>query len=313
MMATPPGPGTAGGPQQVAPPCLPPHTRLFDRFEANELIGQGGFGQIYKGVDRKTNRPVAIKVEPMWTPGDQLNDPRRIVIENFVLVQLRGRRHIPVVYASGRAYNGCAFIVMQYLGDNLTTLRKMRPMQKFTQSTAFRAGQQVTLALEHLHTIGFIHRDIKPSNCCVGLGKDIKTVYLVDFGMCRRWQISGRARPPRAKAPFRGTIRYASFRAMGQQECGPADDLVGWMFSIIELYLSQLPWAKAGDGFQVAKQKAETSTADLCAAMPPAFQEIYDYLNEVPAEVMPDYLRVYRVLKACLPPGCQMTDKFDWE
>ena len=112
-----------------------------------DLIGQGSFGQIFRGSDTaKDNRNVAIKVEPKYC-NDQSNDPRRLVIECKVLVEIRGKRHIPLMYASGKSASGNPFIVMQYLGDNLTTLRKQRPQQKFSKSTSFRVAQQVIIWL----------------------------------------------------------------------------------------------------------------------------------------------------------------------
>uniref|UniRef100_A0A914Y7N8 non-specific serine/threonine protein kinase n=1 Tax=Panagrolaimus superbus TaxID=310955 RepID=A0A914Y7N8_9BILA len=243
------------------PPCLTSGEKLQNRFIVENLIGQGSFGQIFRGIDlSKNNRKVAIKVEPKFINANAAdgNDPRRLIIEKNVLIELRGKRHIPLIFASGKApSNENPYYVMEFLGDNLTNLRKQKTQQKLSQSTSFRIAQQVALALENLHQIGYIHRDIKPSNCCIGM-ENKRRIYLVDFGMCRKWRLDdGKTRSPREKAPFRGTIRYASSRALTQQECGPTDDLIGWLYSVIELYQGHLPWAKISDPQELIRLKAE--------------------------------------------------------
>lgn len=94
------------------------------------------------------------------------------------------QRHIPNLMASGKAENGCPFIVMQILGANLDSLRGKRPRRRFTLSTTVRASHQVVLGLEYLHLQGFIHRDLKPGNTCIGRTEP-RTVYLIDFGGCK--------------------------------------------------------------------------------------------------------------------------------
>ncbi|VDM94039.1 unnamed protein product, partial [Onchocerca ochengi] len=135
------------------------------------------------GRDKIQKRNVAIKVEPEFH-GELDNspkDPRRLVIEQQVLLALRKKPNIPMIYASGKTDKNYPYIVMQILGKNLTTLRKERIEPKFTFSTAFRIGEQVAHALQYLHEAGYIHRDVKPSNCCIGVPPETAIIYLVDF------------------------------------------------------------------------------------------------------------------------------------
>uniref|UniRef100_A0A914Y309 Protein kinase domain-containing protein n=1 Tax=Panagrolaimus superbus TaxID=310955 RepID=A0A914Y309_9BILA len=141
-----------------------------------------------------------------------------------------------------------------------------------------------------------------------------RRIYLVDFGMCRKWRLDdGKTRSPREKAPFRGTIRYASSRALTQQECGPTDDLIGWLYSVIELYQGHLPWAKISDPQELIRLKAEMPITALCEAMPPPFFECFEYANSLGLTVIPDYEKVQKCLHDCLPETCNANDPYDWE
>uniref|UniRef100_A0AC34REZ7 Protein kinase domain-containing protein n=1 Tax=Panagrolaimus sp. JU765 TaxID=591449 RepID=A0AC34REZ7_9BILA len=291
--------------------CLLSTDNLHNRFVPLEMIGQGGFGQIFKGMDNKTKKLVAIKVEHKYN-NDPNNDPRRLVIEHEVLIGLRGKPHIPLIYATGKTIRENPYIVMQILGENLTTLRKQRTESKFSLETSFRIGQQICNALESLHELGFVHRDIKPNNCCIGKEQK-KIIYLLDFGMCRRWKINGKPRNARDKAPFRGTIRYASSRALKQKECGPVDDLIGWLYSVLELYLGHLPWAKVADVNEIIRMKLEITPDELCKNIPTPFKIALEYSLSLNFDTMPDYPKIHKLFKECFPENFNPSIPFDWE
>lgn len=69
-------------------------------------------------------------------------------------------------------------------------------------------------AIEQVHSKGYIHGDIKPSNFVVGGGERQSQVYIVDFGLCRRY-LDARGEPveQRKMSEFRGTLGYASLNA----------------------------------------------------------------------------------------------------
>ncbi|MFH4984676.1 hypothetical protein AB6A40_011385 [Gnathostoma spinigerum] len=142
---------------------------------------------------------VAIKISSLKV------DPRRLKIEQMILIMLRGRRHIPTMIGCG-TNRGNPYIVMQILGKNLSELRKRVPGQKLSSVSVFRVSSQIVLAIGYLHEIGFLHRDIKPANFCIGRGKfDRRTIYLVDFGMARMFTLyDGSYRRARKNVGFRG-------------------------------------------------------------------------------------------------------------
>ncbi|KAK6112985.1 Protein kinase domain family protein [Brugia pahangi] len=288
---------------------------IIGRFVVEEKIGQGSFGQIFRGKDKRQKRTVAIKVEPEHHGelDNAPNDPRRLVIEQQVLLTLRKKPNIPMIYASGKTERNCPYIVMQILGKNLTTLRKERTEPKFTLSTAFRTGQQVAHALQYLHEAGYIHRDVKPSNCCIGVPPETSIIYLVDFGMCRKViDSNGKWHMPLLKSIFKGTLRYASLNAILTHQCGPCDDMMGWIYSIIELTLSKLPWAKSAPRDMI-QQKAAITGEELCAQMPPPFLQCYNYVKSLKPTEMPRHSFINECIKRCIPLNTRPNDPYDWE
>uniref|UniRef100_A0A914PCV7 Protein kinase domain-containing protein n=1 Tax=Panagrolaimus davidi TaxID=227884 RepID=A0A914PCV7_9BILA len=130
-------------------PHLSPGQMLNGKFRIDKIIGSGGFGQIYKASDDLARVSVAIKV----VPAD--HEPGRMILEQKVLLLLRGTKHVPYLLASG-TFNGLMYIVMEMLGKNLGELR--RKNRKFSMSTVLRIGLQAVAGLKAVHDVGYLHR-----------------------------------------------------------------------------------------------------------------------------------------------------------
>lgn len=65
--------------------------------------------------------------------------------------------------------------------------------------------------IERLHTRGYIHRDLKPENILIGLEENASTVFLIEFGLTKKWKLpSGEHIPFKDGKSLTGTARYAS-------------------------------------------------------------------------------------------------------
>ena len=144
-----------------------------------EQFGGGGFGQIYKINHREFHQKMALKIEPAKT------DVRRAKLEMTIMLSLRGKPSIPILYGCGKI-RGSPYIVMQMLGRNLSDLRRRQPDRCLSDKTVFRISMHIVGALKVLHDMGYCHRDVKPSNCCMGSGSNKRIAHLIDFGMVRR-------------------------------------------------------------------------------------------------------------------------------
>lgn len=118
---------------------------------------------------------------------------------------MQNRQHILRFVFEGKI-GGLTYLVMQLAGSNLSELRKRCDGRRFSLSTGTRVAIQTLDAIEVVHESGFLHRDIKPGNFAIGnKGKDRHSVYVLDFGLVRRYKMKdGSVRPPRPSAGFRG-------------------------------------------------------------------------------------------------------------
>ena len=164
-------------------------------YQIDRVLGQGGFGITYQGVDTRLNRPVALKEffpEGCWREGTSVISSGRWTLKTYsdakqkflqegqTLGQFNHPGIVRVFYYFEE--NNTAYMVMEYLqGRSLADLLKQRG-GKLNESEALHYIQKICQGLEVLHQSEFLHRDLKPDN--VMLTKDDRVV-LIDFGAAR--------------------------------------------------------------------------------------------------------------------------------
>ena len=142
-----------------------------DRYEIEGELGQGGFGAVYRALDRRLNRRVAVKATKTTS-----SDPDRLLREARALAQLR-HPGIVTVFDVAVAGRHC-FVVSELLPG--PSLADWVDCNRPTPRDAALAVAQVADALAHAHMRSFVHRDVKPSNIVLADGG---RPVLVDFGL----------------------------------------------------------------------------------------------------------------------------------
>src|SRR5262249_15889966 len=167
-------------------------TRL-GRYDVVGLVGEGGFGVVYRGWDLELRREVAIKV-PHRRRVAAPADVGAYLAEARVLAQPDHPGTVPV-YGCGRADDGLCYLVSKFVrGPSLADqLRAGRPAAAEVAALVAAAAE----ALHHSHQRGLVHRDVKPANIILDeAGKPV----VVDFGLALRAEDFGKS-PTAAGTP----------------------------------------------------------------------------------------------------------------
>jgi serine/threonine protein kinase len=159
-----------------------------DRYQILSVIGQGGFGIVYKARHSLMGRTVAIKVLHEEIPDSLLM--RRFQLEAQAASNL-SHPNIVTVYDFGASANNQLFLVMDFLeGTDLD--ETLRSEGRLAVSRSLNIFIQAADALEHAHQRGVIHRDLKPSNIMLATTDGAADfVKIVDFGLAKLAAVNG--------------------------------------------------------------------------------------------------------------------------
>jgi len=144
-------------------------------YEIQSPLGAGGMGEVYRALDSRLNRTVAIKVLPQHLTNPDLK--QRFEREARAISSLNHPR-ICTLHDVGHQ-EGIDFLVMEYLeGETLAERLRRGPLPL---KEALRIGMEICQALEGAQQAGIVHRDLKPGN--IMLTKN--GAKLMDFGLAK--------------------------------------------------------------------------------------------------------------------------------
>ncbi|MGA2837721.1 MAG: protein kinase [Acidimicrobiales bacterium] len=155
--------------EPAPPPDLPGHSYV-------QLLGSGGFADVYLFERELPKMPVAVKV----LVGGVLTkeDERRFTAEANTMARFSGHPYIVGVLNADVSSDGRPYIVMQYYPKDNLAVRSRRSL--LTVAETLQISIQVASAVETAHRAGVIHRDIKPANVLTG---EFGEPGLTDFGI----------------------------------------------------------------------------------------------------------------------------------
>ncbi len=211
---------------------LPPDTLLNNRYRLLEPVGEGGMATVYRAIDTRLGRTVAVK---MLHPEYVRDRPflERFQQEAEFAASLGAHPNIVDIYDIGEDGN-LRYIVMEFVeGRSLKDLINERA--PFRVPEAFGIGQQVASALDFAHKRGLVHRDVKPQNILVtpeGVAK------VTDFGIARSTASSQMTRT----GMVMGTVHYFSPEQAQGKPAGPASDIYSLGIILYEMLTGHLPF-----------------------------------------------------------------------
>lgn len=283
------------------------------KYRLIRKLGSGSFGDIYLGHNITNGEEVAVKLESTKARHPQL------LYESKLYKILQGGVGIPHIRMSGteREYN---VLVMDLLGPSLEDLFNFCS-RRFTMKTVLMLADQMINRIEHMHNKNFIHRDIKPDNFLMGIGRHCNKVFIIDFGLAKKFYDT-RTRKHilyREDKNLTGTARYASINAHLGIEQSRRDDMESLGYVLMYFNRGSLPWQglKANNKKQkyekISEKKMSTNVEVLCKGFPSEFAMYLNYCRALRFEEKPDYTylrQLFRVLFQTL--NHQFDYLFDW-
>ena len=279
----------------------------------NRQLGKGGFGQIYLGRNIKENIPIAIKVE-------ENGNRSHLYMEYEILKSIQGPDGIPHVYKfrQGHKHN---YLIMELLGKSIDKLFS-ECKKNFSNKTIFQIGYQMIQRIEYVHSKGYIHRDIKPGNFVIGKGPNSKKLYLIDFGLSKKYidKITNKHIPYKEGKGLTGTARYVSLFTHYGIEQSRRDDIEGIAYNLIYLVKGKLPWQgvktknKKEKHKKIMESKLQISPEKLCEGLSGEFVSLLKYARELEFEEKPDYKRFKLMFKNRITMnGGILNWEYDWD
>ena len=282
-------------------------------FKSTDRLGGGSFGQIYKGINLKTKEEVAIKIESKNIETPQL------IHESKILKILKDNEGFPKVYLT-TPLDDVLVLVMELLGDNLQKLIQNQSLKKFSMKTTLMLGIQILKRIKTLHENNFIHRDIKPENFTIGLKKFNNIIYMIDYGLTRKYCDSHKNHIPYKEGKnLTGTALYASIYTHKGIEQSRRDDLESLGYMLIYFCKGELPWMnlkaknKAGKYKKIMEKKIEMKPEILCNGLNSEFIDYFKYVRDLQFTEEPNYNYLLGLFNSAIKNNNIKNDfKFDW-
>ncbi len=286
------------------------------RFQSRKslLLGTGTFGEIYIGLDTIQKEYVAIKVDKSSLKGKE----PQLENEKSILDFFSDSEGFPKIFDYG-PYLDSFYLAMELLGPSLNDLYNYCK-KKFSLQTILLISIQMIERIEEFHKKNFIHRDIKPENFTIGIGIKSNIIYLIDFGLSKKFKDKKTMEHIlyRELHEMIGTPRYASINNHLGIELSRRDDLESICYVLIYFMKKKLPWQNVLGKNQkekykkILEKKLTVPIEVLCRDIPKEFLTMLDYSRSLRYDERPDYDFLKGILKELLFSIYYEDFVFDW-
>lgn len=202
---------------------------INDRYEIIEKIGTGGMSDVYKALDTKLNRNVAVKVLKAEF-GENENFVSKFRVEAQAAAGLM-HSNIVNVYDVGEE-NDIHYIVME-LVEGITLKKYIEKKARLTYKEAVSIAIQVSLGIEAAHANHIIHRDIKPQNIIISRDGKVK---VTDFGIAKA------ATSNTITSNVMGSVHYTSPEQARGGYSDEKSDIYSLGISMFEMLTGRVPF-----------------------------------------------------------------------
>lgn len=277
------------------------------KYKLGRKIGSGSFGEIFLATHVDTREIVAVKMENSKTEYPQL------LYEAKLYNILQGGSGIAAMKWWGLDGEDNV-LVIDLLGSSLEDLFDYCG-KKFSLKSVLMLADQMISRVEYMHSKGYLHRDIKPDNFLMGLGHKANQVYIIDFGLAKRYRdaTTNRHIPYRENKFFLGTARYASCNTHLGIEQSRRDDLECLGYVLLYFLRGSLPWQGSKASTEKCEKKLSTPIEVLCKSYPAEFVSYFRYCHSLTFDQRPDYGFLKRLFRDLFTrEGYTFDYIFDW-
>nr|WP_246382282.1 Stk1 family PASTA domain-containing Ser/Thr kinase [Prauserella isguenensis] len=262
---------------------------LDRRYRVDGLLARGGMSSVYRGLDTRLDRPVAIKIMDSRFADD------RSFVERFEReARSAAKLHHPhVVAVHDQGFDGTpgseqrrAFLVME-LVDGGTLRDLLDERGALTLPQVLTISEDVLSALGAAHAAGLVHRDVKPENVLIGRGGQAGSgvVKVGDFGLVRA--VSATANT--TGSVILGTVAYLSPEQVTNGSAGERGDVYSVGILLYEMLTGHVPYT-ADTPISVAYRHVNDDVPAPSASrsdLPPALDELVLRATRRDAEARP--------------------------
>ncbi|MGH8829310.1 MAG: protein kinase domain-containing protein, partial [Jiangellaceae bacterium] len=239
--------------------------RLIDgRYRVESVLARGGMATVYRALDARLERTVALKImHPELAADDEF--VVRFIGEARSAARLSDP-HVVAVFDQGDD-DGAVFLAMEYV-EGATLREALREHGRLDAEVALEVTESVLTALSAAHRAGIVHRDVKPENVLVGEDGRVK---VADFGLARALSNSSNA----TQGPLLGTVNYISPEQALGEPATPRSDVYSAGIMLYELLTGFAPHTGPTD-FIVVRSHIDQDVPPPSAAVPvpPAVDEL---------------------------------------
>jgi serine/threonine protein kinase len=211
---------------------------------------------------------------------------------------------------------------MELMGESLEDKFEGFVVKKMSNRCVCNIGYQMIEILEYIHNKHVIHRDIKPDNFVVGRGEKRKYIYILDFGLSKKYRSSRTLKHYQIlkSKNLTGTARYASINALNGLTQSRRDDLEAVGYVLMYFLRGRLPWQgipvknKEDRYRKIMEKKMATSAEELCMGFPNEFADYINYTRNLQYEQDPDYNYLKNLFLSVLSKsGYRVDCYYDWD
>tara|TARA_Y100000389_G_scaffold92281_1_gene88926 strand:+ start:2603 stop:3439 length:837 start_codon:yes stop_codon:yes gene_type:complete len=246
-------------------------TLIGNKYEIHNIIGEGTFGRVFKGINIRTKENIAIKI--------QYKDISKVLRHEAKIYQhLKDVSGVPQIRNFG-SESGFNYLIIDLLDTSLLgcTLIKEQTIKYMISAVNI---------IEHIHNKGIIHRDIKPDNFLIKTSS--QTLYIIDFGLSKCFLDSNQKHiVERKDRKLVGTAKFSSLNVHNGIESSRRDDIEAICYSFINLFGKKLPWEEIIEYYK--KDNSENKleiTYELYDKIKDKKNEPLNWLHDIPGEFL---------------------------